>query len=188
MQGLKNTGKSTRDRYTAMRVMSRILITPFGFSELKLHVLPHDHAKWENCMYHAVSGNLGNLSSTHWLLYGVVPMSLLCLRYHSLTSIEWKTHTTGNWWANGMMVTVITLGIYQVSSDTVARSSLRTTSVPPDENKLLLTHWGRDKMDAISQMTYSNAFCWMKSSEFRISFHLSVFIRIQLTITQLWFR
>ena len=25
-----------------------------------------------------------------------------------------------------------------------------------------LTHWGRDKMDAISQTTFSNAFSWMK--------------------------
>ena len=27
---------------------------------------------------------------------------------------------------------------------------------------LLLTHWGRDKMAAIFQMTFSNAFSWMK--------------------------
>ena len=29
-----------------------------------------------------------------------------------------------------------------------------------------LTHWGRDKMDAISQTTFSNAFSWMKMLEF----------------------
>ena len=34
-----------------------------------------------------------------------------------------------------------------------------------------LTHWGRDKMDAISQMTLSNAFSWMKMLEFRLTFH-----------------
>ena len=51
-----------------------------------------------------------------------------------------------------------------------------------------LTHWGRDKMTAISQMTLSNVFSWMKMLEFRIKFHWSLFIRIQLTIFQHWIR
>ena len=32
----------------------------------------------------------------------------------------------------------------------------------------LLTHWGWDKMDAISQTTFSSAFSWMKMFEFRL--------------------
>ena len=51
-----------------------------------------------------------------------------------------------------------------------------------------LTHWGRDKMDAISQTTFSNAFSWMKMHEFRLRFHWSLFLRLELTIFQLWFR
>ena len=39
----------------------------------------------------------------------------------------------------------------------------------------ILTHWGRDKMDAISHMTYSSAFSWMKMLEFRLNFHWSLF-------------
>ena len=54
--------------------------------------------------------------------------------------------------------------------------------------KCYLTHWGRDKMAAISQTMLSNAFSWMKMSEFRLKFHWSLFIRIQLTIFQHWFR
>ena len=50
-----------------------------------------------------------------------------------------------------------------------------------------LTHWGRDKMAAVSQ-TLSNAFSWMKISEFRLRFHWSLFLRVQLTIIQHWFR
>ena len=42
-----------------------------------------------------------------------------------------------------------------------------------------LTHWGRDKMDAISQTTFSNAFSWMKMHEFRLQFHWSVFLRFE---------
>ena len=52
----------------------------------------------------------------------------------------------------------------------------------------LLNHWGRDKIDAISQTTFSNAFSWMKMFELRLKFHWSLFLRVQLTIFQHWFR
>ena len=55
------------------------------------------------------------------------------------------------------------------------------------EGCLLLTHWGRDKMAAISQTTLSNAFSWMKILEFRWKFHWSLFLRVLLTIFQHWF-
>ena len=48
----------------------------------------------------------------------------------------------------------------------------------------LSTHWGRDKMVAISQTTFSNAFSWMKMFEFQLIFHWSLFPRVQLTIFQ----
>ena len=50
------------------------------------------------------------------------------------------------------------------------------------------THWGRDKMDAISQTTFSSAFSWMKMFEFRLKFHWSFFLRVKLTKIQHWFR
>ena len=50
-----------------------------------------------------------------------------------------------------------------------------------------LTHWGRDKMDAISQTTFLNAFSWMKMFEYRLKLHWSLFLRVQLTISQHWF-
>ena len=52
----------------------------------------------------------------------------------------------------------------------------------------LLTHWGQDKMAAISQTTFSNALSWMKMLEFRLRFHWSLFAGAQLTIFQHWFR
>ena len=51
-----------------------------------------------------------------------------------------------------------------------------------------VTHWGRERMAAISQMTLSNAFSWMKIYEFWLKFHWSLFVRVQLTIFQHWFR
>ena len=44
------------------------------------------------------------------------------------------------------------------------------------------------KMDAISQTTFSSAFSCMKMFEFRFEFHLSLFLRVQWTIFQHWFR
>ena len=48
-----------------------------------------------------------------------------------------------------------------------------------------LTHWGRGKVAAILQRTFSNAFSWMKMYKFYLTFHWSLF---QLTTIQHWFR
>ena len=44
------------------------------------------------------------------------------------------------------------------------------------------------QMAAIFQTTFSNAFSWMKMYEFRLRFHWILFPRVQLTISQHWFR
>ena len=36
---------------------------------------------------------------------------------------------------------------------------------------IILTHWGRDKVAAIFQTTFSNAFSWMKIYKFLLRFH-----------------
>ena len=41
-----------------------------------------------------------------------------------------------------------------------------------------LTHWGRDKMAAVSQTTLSNTFSWMNMLEFWLRFHWSLFLRV----------
>ena len=56
------------------------------------------------------------------------------------------------------------------------------------KTSVALTHWGRDKMACFSQTTFSNAFSWMKMNEFRLRFHWSLFLGIELTISQHWFR
>ena len=45
-----------------------------------------------------------------------------------------------------------------------------------------LTHWGRDKIVAISQTKFQNAFSWMKMYEFRSRFHWNLFLMFELTI------
>ena len=79
---------------------------------------------------------------------------------------------------------------YEVELDgkTYQGQGLRGTDVLDVTGKWLLTHCGQDKMDAISQTSFSTAFSWMKMFEFRLKFHWSLFPRIQLTIFQHWFR
>ena len=50
-----------------------------------------------------------------------------------------------------------------------------------------LTHLPLDKMAAIPQTLFSDAFSWMKSFVFWSRFHWILFLRVQLTITQHWF-
>ena len=45
-----------------------------------------------------------------------------------------------------------------------------------------------DKMAAVSQAMFSDAFPWMKSFIFWLEFHWRLFLRDHLTITQYWFR
>ena len=51
-----------------------------------------------------------------------------------------------------------------------------------------LTHRDRDKMATISHTTFSNAFSWMDSFVLWCKFHRSLFLRVQLTISEHWFR
>ena len=55
-------------------------------------------------------------------------------------------------------------------------------------NKAVLTHWGRDKMAAFCQTTFSNAFSSLKMYKFWLKFHWRLFLRLQLAIFQHWFR
>ena len=55
-------------------------------------------------------------------------------------------------------------------------------------NWFSLTHWDREKMAAISQMTFWNGFSLMEMYELRLKFHWSLFLGTQLTIFQHWLR
>ena len=57
-----------------------------------------------------------------------------------------------------------------------------------NENKLNGVGWGQDQIDAMSQTIHSNAFSRMKMNEFRLGFHWSLFLGLELTIFQHWFR
>ena len=53
---------------------------------------------------------------------------------------------------------------------------------------LICLNWSLDKMAMTSPTIFGNAFSWMESFVFRLEFHWSLFLRIQLTISQHYFR
>ena len=52
----------------------------------------------------------------------------------------------------------------------------------------VLTNWGRDRMVAIFQTAFSNAFYWIQNIVLWWNFHYKLFPRVQVTIFQHWFR
>ena len=72
-----------------------------------------------------------------------------------------------------------------IASSLLQVNVLFSTKAAPES---MLTHWGWDKMAAIKQTTLSIAFSLMKKLEFRLNFHWSLFLRVQLTVFQHWFR
>ena len=52
---------------------------------------------------------------------------------------------------------------------------------------LELTHRGREKVAAISETIFSNAFSWNCEMKMKIQFHWTLFSMVQLTINQCWF-
>ena len=58
----------------------------------------------------------------------------------------------------------------------------------PPKNMQILTHLSLNKMATITQTIFSETFSWMKIFVFWLKFHWSRFPRVQLTITQHWFR
>ena len=53
-------------------------------------------------------------------------------------------------------------------------------------SKIHVTHWGRYKMDAILQTTFSYAFSWMKMYEYRLMFPWSLFQATSHYLDQWW--
>ena len=79
-----------------------------------------------------------------------------CILFHVIAFHFWNSFLIAK------KITFIGMWMYQPSGDNVMVDSL--------------THWGRDKMAAISQTTLSDSFSWTKMLKFRLKFHWSLFL------------
>ena len=122
-----------------------------------------------------ISALLGTMLVADYLLTSSVDLmfkTITPIRSHNLLSIfygwvasNYHVHGINMFWMTNLLLLVIA-----------------------PSHALRLTHWGQDKMDAISQTTFSSAFSWMKMFEFLLKFHWSLFLSVQLTIIRHWFR
>ena len=103
----------------------------------------------------------------------MMPVAALTICLHMVIEVI-NSYEPGNWVINGS-----DNGLSPVRCQSIV---IWTTA------DLLLTHWGRDKMVAIFQTTFSNAFSWMKLYKFRLRFHWNVLPWVQLTIFHHWFK
>ena len=116
-----------------------------------------------------------------------------CVRYRNrrIISVTWDNFTIGSR-INATMEVLL----FNCASGYIAKMSRNVLNATYSCNCGLgvvlgiviisgLTHWGRDKMTAISQRTFSNGFSWMKMYEFH---WIALFLRIQFTIFHHWFR
>ena len=77
--------------------------------------------------------------------------------------------------------------VCSIKNMTLALTDVAKT-MPLNSTAYCLTHLPLDKMVTVSQTTVSNAFSWMKGFVFWFNFHWSLCLRVQLTISQRWFR
>ena len=134
--------------------------------------------------------------------------SMLRFRHHPSPCLLWSKHNsleaTVSWFTETHWNTMLILGLRPANAGQryfvpTSRNDWAQALNRPWNNMTsallrsarfftTLTHWGRDKMAAISQTTLSSAFSWKKMSEFGLKFHWSLFIRVHSMIFQHWFR
>ena len=128
--------------------------------------------------------------------YGKVP--LLSIKYSNsghlgvriqsylifLFRLVWCVGVSGVWIVSGTGCIMLD-NTWRTATCKGTKSSLHCL---PRMSWIYLTHRGQDKTAVIFQTTFSNVFSWMKMYEFLLNLHWSVFQRIQLIISQHWFR
>ena len=82
-------------------------------------------------------------------------------------------HWSGN---NNNQNKVLWLLLLYFLIDTKFKYAYRASISKSPQNIINTLIWGRDKMAAILQMTFLNAFSWIKISEFRVIFHWNLFL------------
>ena len=111
----------------------------------------------------------------HWFLlnYWLIHCQECFVKWQSMfVNSLWKFNLMSHWFPEGL----IACTDFPINTHDGVQWPIYPCGFP-------LTHWGRDKMDAILQTTCSSAFSWMKMFKFRLKFHWSLFLKVQLTCT-----
>ena len=118
------------------------------------------------------------------LLESTISLDMLQCTVVSQDQWEFLSFTKGHWQSLNTSPTMNAiwqpLGLYKETAKEWKEGQRNWQTVS--------THLPLDKMAASSQTIFSDAFSWMKNFVFWLKFHWSLFLRVQLTITQHWFR
>ena len=75
-----------------------------------------------------------------------------------------------------MPAAIIILSLFLNYTPTWVLNGIEKLKTEYDIITPLLTHWGRDKMARILQMTFSDAYSWVKMCIICLKVHLSLFL------------
>ena len=99
------------------------------------------------------------------------------------------------WWSQLTRFGQYHMPVYSLVKSILTQPGWYHACLGPDDvnrcsslDTMQLTHWDRDKLAAIFQPTFSNVFSRIKMYEFRLRFHWTLFLWVQLIIFQRWFR
>ena len=131
-----------------------------------------------------------SLSIRHRLLYRPHIRIMISKRYHNGLFISAPVLKSDFWHRMVDIVFSAELDrIYIIWYRPICRFNIALPLLKRYRNGVISsTHWGRNRMAAISQTTLSNAFSLMKILVFRLKFNWSLFPRVQLTMFQHCFR
>ena len=88
----------------------------------------------------------------------------------------------------GPHLRMISQEVHKLSTHKISFKNTHVKLIPHLSRAKELTQWGREKMAAIFQTTFSDAFSSMKMNDIGLKFHWNLFLRFQLTKFQHWFR
>ena len=159
-----------------------------------LMITPRAPSEWKDDLFRCDNSNIKIRLSWYRLIF-IMGIHMLVRQHLYIETDPVYVHTPQIDYYHKRQMTALTLTCLPYHPSHAAlwnHSILPSCSLTPTlslvKSKRQLSHWGRDKMAAIFQKTFSNAFSWMKMFKFRLRFHWSLFPRVQLTIFQHWFR
>ena len=142
------------------------LVTTGSKSNFRISTMSMDGQSWHFSPFIYWSGTGDIISKQSW--------------YQPMRDVDIWNYVS-HWWNGSLEWALVNYGI----SLSLAN---HTEHTKPNDYITILTHWGRDEIDTIWQTTFLNSFSSMKTYEFWLKFHWSLFVRVQLTIFQHWFR
>ena len=133
--------------------------------------------------------NNSKLNTTMCIFYGTYINLIVCSPYYLKTlRIEQNIHHFADNIFRCIFLRVKFDILIKISLKFAPKGVIVVNSALVQVIAWCLTHWGWDKIVIILQTTFAKAFFLVKMYEFCLRLHWRLFLRVQLTLFQHWFR